>query len=172
MSNTKNTTASFVVRFNQQIFQSEEGEPQVQWRGSVRHVQDGEEKRFSDIEDLMQFLQSKLTDLTILATEDKSPEEQKGILSKSLELWKMVREDYSKKVIDTIKDPLGSVEQLQEQVQEQVHQMSDRIRPNLDPDSWKPATKNDLKKTNEQLLALANAVQALSQKIDQLSEKE
>jgi DNA repair ATPase RecN len=170
MSQSKNTTASFVVRFNQHIFQSEEGEPDVQWRGSVRHVQDGEEKRFSDVEDLISFLQSKLTDLTLQATEDKSPEEQKGILSKSLELWKQLKEDYPKKVIDTIKDPLGSVEQLQEQVQEQVHQISDRIRPNLDPDSWKPATKNDLKTTNESLLALAKAVQTLAEKVDRLAE--
>ncbi|HKK77591.1 MAG TPA: hypothetical protein VJ953_21095 [Saprospiraceae bacterium] len=171
MSKTKNATASFVVRFNQKIYDSEEGEAQVQWRGSVRHVQDGDEKRFSDIEDLILFLQSKLTTLTLRATDDVSPEEQKGILAKSLDLWKQVTADYPKKVLDTIKDPLGSVEQLQEQVQEQVHQMSDRIRPNLDPGSWKPATKNDLKETNESILALARAVHTLAKKVDQLSEE-
>lgn len=167
MTNIKNTTASFVVRFNQKIYDSEEGEPQVQWRGSVRHVQDGDEKRFSDIEDLILFLQNKLTKLTLQATDDISPEEQKGILTKSLNLWKQVTTDYPKKVLDTIKDPMGSVEQLQEQ----VHQMSDRIRPNLDPDSWKPATRNDLKETNESIRALAKAVQTLAKKIDQRSEE-
>lgn len=171
MSKTKNATASFVVRFHQKIYDSDEGEAQVQWRGSVRHVQEGDEKRFSDIEELIHFLQNKLTHLTLQATNDVSPEEQKGILAKSFNLWKQVTTDYPKKVLDTIKDPLGSVEQLQEQVQEQVNQMSSRIRPNLDPDSWKPATKNDLKETNESILALAKAVQALANKIDQRSEE-
>lgn len=169
MSHKKDETASFVIRFNQKIFQSETGEPQVQWRGNIRHVQGGDEKRFSEFEDALQFIQQKLTELTMLATEDKSPEEQKGILTKSLNLWKQVKEDYSKIVIETIKDPMGSVEQLQEQVQEQVSQMSDRLRPNLDPDSWKPVTRNDFKKTNDSIAALTHAVEVLSQKVEALS---
>lgn len=158
-----------MIRFNQKIYQSDAGEPQVQWRGNIRHVQGGDEKRFSEFEDALQFMQQKLTALTMQATEDKSPEEQKGILNKSLNLWKQVKEDYSKIVLETIKDPRGSVEQLQEQVQEQVSQMSDRLRPNLDPDYWKPVTKNDLKQTNDSIEALSKAVLALSQQVEALS---
>ncbi|MEM6377124.1 MAG: hypothetical protein AAF705_02855, partial [Bacteroidota bacterium] len=95
MSNKKDETASFVIRFNQKIFQTDAGEPQVQWRGNIRRVQGGDEKRFSEFEDALQFIQQKLTDLTMQATEDKSPEEQKGILTKSLNLWRQVKEDYS-----------------------------------------------------------------------------
>lgn len=169
MSHKKDETASFVIRFNQKIFQSDTGEPQVQWRGNIRHVQGGDEKRFSEIENALQFIQQKLTDLTLQATEDKTPEEQEGILSKSLNLWKQVKEDYSKIVLETIKDPRGSVEQLQEQVQEQVSQMSDRLRPNLDPDSWKPVTRSDFKKTNDSIEALTKAVEALTHKVEALS---
>jgi len=164
----KNTTASFVIRFNQQIYDSEAGEAQVQWRGSVRHVQDGAEKRFSDIQDLILFLQDKLTRLTLQATDDISPEAQKGILAKSLNLWKQVTTEYPRKVLETIKDPMGGMEQLQEQ----VHQMSDRILPALDPDSWKPATRNDLKETRQQIQALTDAVQALSKRIEHLSREQ
>lgn len=169
MSHKKEETASFVIRFNQKIFQSEAGEPQVQWRGNIRHVQGGDEKRFSEFEGALQFIQQKLTDLTMQATEDKTPEEQKGILSKSLNLWKQVKEDYSKIVIETIKDPRGSVEHLQEQVQEQVSQMSDRLRPNLDPDSWKPVTRSDFKRTQDSIEALTKAVEALTHKVEALS---
>ena len=168
MSNKKDETASFVIRFNQKIFQTDAGEPQVQWRGNIRHVQGGDEKRFSEFEDALQFYQQKLTDPSMQATEDKSPEEQKSILTKSLNLWRQVKEDYSKIVLETIKDPMGSVEQLQEQVQEQVSQMSDRLRPNLDPDSWKPVTRSDFKKTNDSIAALTKAVEALSQKVEAL----
>ena len=50
MSPKKDETASFMLRFTQKIFNSESGEPQVQWRGNIRHVQGGEEKRFSDFD--------------------------------------------------------------------------------------------------------------------------
>jgi DNA repair ATPase RecN len=169
MANKKDETASFVLRFNQKIFHTDAGEPQVQWRGNIRHVQGGDEKRFSEFEDALQFIQHKLTELTIQATEDKSLEERKGILAKSLNIWKQVKEDYSKIVLETIKDPIGSVEQLQEQVQEQVSQMSDRLRPNLDPDSWKPVTRSDLKKTTDSIESLAKAVETLARKVDQMS---
>ena len=81
MSPKKDETASFMLRFTQKIFNSESGEPQVQWRGNIRHVQGGEEKRFSDFDEALGFIQSKLADLTIGAMEDKPLEEQKGILS-------------------------------------------------------------------------------------------
>ena len=44
MATKKDETASFVLRFTQKIFQNEEGEPQIQWRGNMRHVQTGDEK--------------------------------------------------------------------------------------------------------------------------------
>ncbi|MDB4443672.1 hypothetical protein N9157_04095, partial [Saprospiraceae bacterium] len=84
----KDETASFMLRFTQKIFKNEEGEPQVQWRGNIRHVQGGDEKRFSEFDDVVNFIQAKLAEMTLQQMEDKSPEEQKGILSKSFNLWK------------------------------------------------------------------------------------
>ena len=78
MATKKDETASFVLRFTQKIFQNEEGEPQIQWRGNMRHVQTGDEKNFSKFDEVVTFIQSSLTDLTVQATEHKSPEEQKG----------------------------------------------------------------------------------------------
>ena len=71
MASKKDETASFVLRFTQKIFQNEEGESQVQWRGNIRHVQGGDEERFSEFDEVVKFIQDKLADLTIYAMEDK-----------------------------------------------------------------------------------------------------
>ena len=73
MPTKKEETASFVLRFTQKIFQNEKEESEVQWRGNIRHVQGGEEKRFSEFKEVVDFIQEKLADLTILAMEEKSP---------------------------------------------------------------------------------------------------
>lgn len=174
----KEETASFVLRFNQKIFQSEQGEAQVQWRGNIRHVQDGDEKRFSEFEDVVNFIQTKLADLTIQAMEDKSPEEQKGILSKSFDLWKRMAVTYPKMVGDIIKDPKAGVEQIQEQIQEQVQeqvsQVSDMINTKLSPlapENWKPASKADFHEVMKTLSQLSGQITTLTQKVEELSKK-
>jgi hypothetical protein len=63
MKKKQEQTASFMVRFSQQIFE-ENGESKIQWKGKISHVQDGEEQRFSDFNDALIFMQQKLGDLT------------------------------------------------------------------------------------------------------------
>ena len=67
MASKKDETASFVIRFTQKIFENKKGEPEVQWRGNVRHVQGGDEIRFSKFEDVTTFVQNKLAELTVQA---------------------------------------------------------------------------------------------------------
>ncbi len=176
MATKKDETASFVLRFTQKIFQNDEGESQVQWRGNIQHVQGGDEKRFSKFEEVVKFIQDKLTDLTIVAMEDKSPEEQKGILAKSFDLWKRMAVATPKMVMETLKDPKAGVEQIQEQVnqtvQEQVREVEDLFHSKLDPDNWRPASKSDLKDLTETLSQLSNAVAALNEKVEHLSRSE
>ena len=132
MAVKKEETASFVLRFTQKIYESEEGEPQVQWRGNIRHVQSGDETRFSTFEDATHFVQGKLSDLTMQAVEDKTPEEQKGILSKSFDLWKKVASATPKLVMESLKDPKKQAAHIQEQIQEQFHQVGDAIEKKIE----------------------------------------
>lgn len=169
MALKKEETASFVLRFNQKIFQTEEGEPEVQWRGNIRHVQGGEEKRFSEFNEVVNFIQDKLADLTIQAMGDKTPEEQKGILEKSFDLWKKMAATYPKMVMETIKDPKAGVEQFQEQVSQQVSQVGDMISSKLDPEAWRPATKADLRNVVQLIEQLSQSVKALDQKLQKKS---
>lgn len=171
MATKKEETASFVLRFNQKIFQNDSGEPEVQWRGNIRHVQGGDEKRFSEFDEVVKFIQAKLADLTIIAMEDKSPEEQKGILAKSFDMWKRMAADAPKMVIDTIKDPKKQVAQIQEQIQEQLHQVKEEIGDKLEIDSWRGSSKADYNRLMDMLETMAGEIAHLNKKVDKLSKK-
>lgn len=172
MSVRKDETASFMLRFTQKIFNSESGEPQVQWRGNIRHVQGGEEQRFSKFDDVVSFIQSKLADLTIQAMEDKPIEEQKGILSKSFDMWKKMAVEGPKMVMETIKDPKKGMAQIQDQIQDISHQVKDEISQKLEIDTWKTASKSDFKEIMEKLSDISAEVSALNAKVDQLAQNQ
>ncbi len=170
MSTKKDETASFVLRFTQKIFHTD-GEPQVQWRGNIRHVQGGDEKRFSEFEDVVQFIQGKLTDLTLQAMDDKSPEEQKGILAKSFDLWKKVATSAPKVVMETIKDPKKQVAQIQDQIQDQLSHLKDEFGEKIDLDSWIASSKSDNKALMDMMEKMSEKIAALNEKVDKLSKK-
>ena len=179
MSVKKEETASFVVRFNQKIFHTEAGDPQIQWRGSIRHVQGGEEKRFSEFEQVMKFMQGKLQELTMQATEDKTPEEQKGILEKSFNMWKRVARETPKMVIETIKDPKKGIAQIQQQItdvgdeiQQQIgQQIEEKIGRKLEIDEWRGPTKADHKEMMELMNKMSKEIALLNKKVNTLSKK-
>ncbi len=178
MATKKDETASFVLRFTQKIFQNEQDEPQIQWRGNMRHVQSGEEKKFSKFEEVTQFIQTTLTDLTVQAMEHKSPEEQKGILSKSFDLWKKMAMETPKLVMDSIKDPKKQAHHLQEQIQEQMHQVGDVLnqkledaKQKLEVDEWRGSSKSDVTRMMKLLEQMAEQINVLNQKVDKLSKK-
>lgn len=160
-----------MLRFTQKIFQNDEGESQVQWRGNIRHVQGGDEKRFSEFDEVVAFIQSKLTDLTIEAMEDKSPEEQKGILSKSFDLWKKMAVEGPKMMLETLKDPKKQVEHFQDQIQEQISQVKDELGQKLEIDSWMRASKSDYNEILKKLEELSGDISTLNKKVDRLSKK-
>jgi predicted Rossmann fold nucleotide-binding protein DprA/Smf involved in DNA uptake len=178
MATKKDETASFVLRFTQKIFQNEQDEPQIQWRGNMRHVQSGAEKNFSKFDEVTQFIQTTLTDLTVQAMEHKSPEEQKGILSKSLDLWKRMAMETPKLVMDSIKDPKKQAHHIQEQIQEQMHQVGDVLnqkfedaKQKLEVDEWRVSSKSDFKTIVKMLEQMSEEINVLNQKVDKLSKK-
>lgn len=159
-------TASFMVRFNQKIYE-EKGESKVQWRGSVSHVQGGEDMRFSDFNDAVTFIQERLAALTIEATKDKSNAEQEGILQKSFSLFKSVAATGNKVLMETIKDPKKQVAHLQDQLSELGEEMWEKVPL----DQWRNASKSDFQDINESIRALSKSVSVLSAKVDTLSEE-
>jgi len=151
MAKKKEETASFVLRFTQKVFQSEAGSPEVQWRGNIRHVQGGEEKRFSEFDDALEFIREKLADLTIIAMEDKTPEEQKG------------------------KDPKKQMEQMQTQFQSASENISQKLEETIAQkvpiDDWKVSSKSDYKNLVGLIEKLSTEVAQLNKKVDKMSKK-
>ena len=165
MANKQNQTSSFVLRFTQKIFKDDNGESNVQWRGKITHVQDDEALNFSEMKDAMAFMQSKLSDLTLSSIDGKSEEEKEGILTKSFDIWKKMATQYPKFVMQAIKDPKTGVTQ----IQEQISQVGDEISQKIELDSYKPATKSDLKTMMDMMETMNKQINALGKKVDKLS---
>jgi|GEM_PF-382742 len=163
MAKKVDQTASFMIRFNQKIFE-DQGENKVQWRGKVSHVQGGEDKSFSDFKEAVAFIQEKLADLTIEASKDHSEEEQEGILKKSFSLWKTMAKEGPKVFMETIKDPRKKVDDLKDQIAEFGGEMIHKVPI----DDWRSASKTDLKDIKHTLKELASSIQKLNQKVDAL----
>ncbi len=175
MATKKDETASFVLRFTQKIFKTDQGEPQIQWRGNIRHVQGGDEKRFSEFDEAIGFVQEKLAELTMQQMEDKSPEEQKGILAKSYDLWKRVAAETPKLVRESLKDPKKQVAQMQEQmahVSDAINQrIEDTLGQKLEIDEFRGVSKADFKNMMQVIEMMSNEIQTLHKKVDTLSKK-
>lgn len=165
MAKNSDQTASFLVRFTQKIYKDEQGESNVQWRGKISHVQGGDQKSFVDFEKALQFIQEKLSELTISSIDDKPKEEREGLLVKSFDIWKKMAKTYPKMVIEAIKDPKAQVSQ----IQEQITQVGEEIGQKIEIDSWRAASKNDYKSMMAAMTAMASQIEQLNEKLDKLS---
>jgi len=164
MAKKADQTASFMVRFNQIIFE-EDGESKVQWRGKVSHVQGGEDQSFSDFNDAVKFIQERLADLTIEATKEASPEQQESLLKKSFSLWKTMAKEGPKVFMDTIKDPRKSVAQLQDQISDFGEDLLEKVPI----DQWRNASRSDFNSIKESISQLAEEMKKLNAKVDTIS---
>lgn len=171
MTKKSNQTASFMVRFNQRIFE-EDGESKVQWRGKVSHVQGGDEKSFSDFNDALSFMQKKLAELTNEATKDKTEEQREGILKKSLYMWKTIAQAGPKVIMDTLKDPKKQIAQIQDQIQDQISHLGDEIGEKVHIDEWRNASRSDFKKVKKSITELANEIKKMNAKMDSIIKKD
>ena len=164
MAKKADQTASFMVRFNQIIFE-EDGESKVQWRGKVSHVQGGEDQSFSDFNDAVKFIQERLADLTIEATKDKSPELQDSLLKKSFSLWKTMAKEGPKVIMETIKDPRKQVAHLQDQISDFGEDLMDKVPI----DQWRNASRSDFNSIKDSISHLADEMKKLNAKDDAIS---
>ncbi len=167
MSNPTNQTASFLMRFTQRLYEDESGETGVQWRGKISHVQGDEQLNFIEFNDAIDFIKTRLSELTLEATEDKSPEEQEGLLRKSFDIWKKVATSGPKIVMDAIKDPKKQVAH----IQDQLHQVSDEISQRIEIDSWRAASRNDFKSIMDRLDDMNKQMADMAKELAQLSKK-
>ena len=170
MTKKQEQTASFMVRFNQRIFE-ENKEAKVQWRGKISHIQDGDEQRFADFNDALSFMQTKLSELTETATKHQSSEEQESILQKSLSMWKTIKDVGPKVLKDTLKDPKKQFSNIQDTIQDQITTIGDEISEKVQIDQWRNASRSDFNQIQNQIQDLSAELQKLTSKIDKLNLK-
>ncbi|MDF1699181.1 MAG: hypothetical protein P1U56_25225 [Saprospiraceae bacterium] len=166
-----NQSASFMIRFTQKIFDNEDGKPDVQWRGKISHVQSGENKGFVDFAKAVDFMQEKLEFITASTISDKTEEEQDGILSKSFDLLKKIKDNAPKLVMDTIKDPMGQVSNIKDQIEEQIKDVGDEISQKIEIDNLRMVSKSDYKDMVAIMQKMSTQIEQLSQKVDALEKK-
>ncbi|MDO6596272.1 hypothetical protein Q4512_05050 [Oceanihabitans sp. 2_MG-2023] len=164
MAKKVDQTASFMVRFNQIIFE-EDGESKVQWRGKVSHVQGGEDESFTNFNDAVAFIQERLGDLTLEATKDESPEVQDSLLKKSFSLWKTMAKEGPKVIMETIKDPRKQVANIQDQISYFGEDLKDKVHI----DQWRNASRSDFNTIKESISSLAEEIKKLNAKVDAIS---
>lgn len=169
--------ASFVLRFTQDIWRDTGGDPRVEWRGHIRRVQDGEELRFKDIAEAMNFIQESLMQVTANAVpkEDKSYHEK--AMRESLKLWEKFAESYTTLMVNTVEKSVQQSESFQKQMGAAVEQM---MKPWLmmsgavptSPPQAHAETAQSTAETNSQILAtlaaLQTEIQTLNAKVDRL----
>lgn len=179
MKNQKIETASFLLRFTPKVFENEQGEADIQWRGTIKHVQDGDEKRFSDFEKAVDFMNEKLSDLTIEAVNTKSQEEEEdseGVISKGLNLWKQLARDAPKNMVDSFLNPKKGVENIQNQIT-QVGELISTKRSDFDTNTKKLteelrfASKADFKELLELYQQMAKDITKLTEKVEEMNDK-
>ncbi|MFY9243700.1 MAG: hypothetical protein WAO74_11805 [Polaribacter sp.] len=170
MTKKQEQSASFMVRFQQRIFE-ENGDSKIQWRGKITHVQDGDEKRFSDFNDALTFMQTKLAELTEEATKHESTEKQESILDKSLSMWKTIKDVGPKVLRDTLKDPKKQFSHLQDEIQDKISTFGEEISEKVQINEWRNASRSDFNKIQNQIETLASEIQKLSTKMDSIKKK-
>lgn len=115
--------ASFVLRFTQDLWRDDGGEPRVEWRGHIRRVQDGEELRFTDIAEAMNFIQNSLMQVTANALPKEDQSYREKAMRESLKLWESFAESYTTLFVNAMEKSVKQSEVFQKQVNETVEQV-------------------------------------------------
>lgn len=158
MLKTQRDIASFVLRFTQDLWEDTNGEPRVEWRGKIHHVQGDEESRFTDFTEAVAFMQQHLMQLTHDAVTGSSTMDPEKTMKESFKLW----QDFANTYTDMM---FGAMERTVEQSEAFRKQMDEAVKRTME--GWQPATANQ-DEVLQALKDLQSQVQTLSKKIDKL----
>ena len=167
--NTQRSVASFMLRFTQDLWQDENGDPQVQWRGRINHVQGNEEIPFTDFTEALTFIQRQLQDLTLQAFPTADPEIREKALKESFKLWEQFTAGYADLVFAAMQNTFRQSQEIQGQVGEAFVKSFELMLPpgfRAEMASVRPAEPDDdlmgkIDSLSAQIRALAAKIEAL-----------
>jgi len=159
MIKTQNNIASFVLRFTQELWRDAQGEPHVQWRGHIRHVQGDEEDRFTDFAEAVAFIQRYLTQLTLEALTGGQPVNQEKVLQESFKVWEQFAASYTDMMFETMQQTVKQSEAFREQ----FDQAAERALK-----AWQLSPQPQYGQLVEAINLLQAQVQTLTSKVEDL----
>ncbi len=163
--------ASFVLRFTQDLWQDPQGEPRVEWRGHVRHVQDGGELRFVDLADAMNFIQEALLKLTLDCVPQGDEMYQKKAMQESFKLWEKFANSYTNILAEAMQQSVKQSETLQKQMSDAMEQA---MKPwwllGLPGQAHTTAPSAEQKQMLQTLQEMQKQLNTLTAKVNQLEE--
>ena len=170
--NTQRNIASFMLRFTQDLWQDENGEPKVQWRGNIHHVQGEEEATFTDLAEALAFIQKQLTELTLNAIPQGVKMEQEKVLKESFKLWEQFASSYSNMMFDAMERTIQQSQAIKDQMDEAVKQaMQGWQMPAASPTDDPSEIVELLKSLQKQIADLTKKVEKLEKTVAQQSNK-
>jgi hypothetical protein len=156
MNEEQRSIASFMLRFTQHLWQDTQGEPQVQWRGRIHHVQSDDDITFTDLTEALQFIQRHLTQLTLDATSGDNKMDQDKVLHESFKLWEQFASTYSNMMFDAMERTINQSEALKDQMDEAVGQALK---------TWQFPATSEQDKTVEVLNKLNSQIETLTKRV-------
>lgn len=162
MSKTQRDIASFLVRFTQDLWQDDEGEPHVEWRGHIRHVQGDDQARFTDFSEAVTFIQRTLMQLT-QETLESLPQEDRvdpdRTLQESFKMWERFAASYADMMFGAMEQAIEGSEALRQQ-------MDDSLKGSLQ--AWVPDAQADPEPILNALQTLQEQIKVLAERVDKL----
>ncbi|MGD8751188.1 MAG: hypothetical protein PVG14_07185 [Anaerolineales bacterium] len=167
---TNRGIASFLIRFTQDLWEDDQGEPRVQWRGRINHVQGDEEQSFTDFSEVVEFIQQHLTQLTLDSIPKDGQMDQEKTLHESFKLWERFASSYTDLMFDAMERTIQGSQVIKSQMDVTMDEMFKRWKASLQPSSEKEEIGKALNKLVEQVQVLADRVAYLEERLSQEKE--
>lgn len=168
MTETQRDVASFLVRFTQDAWHDDQGEPQVEWRGHIRHIQGDNHIPFTDFSEAVAFMQRHMTELTVGSFEALSARDQAerdDPLQETFRLWEKSAAGYASMMFSAVRQ---TMEQTMQQSESLKQQMDSAVRESLK--AWTPSSDERSRPILEALLGLRAQVRALAERVSGMEE--
>ena len=163
MTDSQRDIASFLIRFTQDLWHSEAGDPQIAWRGHIRHVQGEAEETFTDFADALKFIQNHLAQLTLEALPGADEREQKKALQEGFKLWERFAASYSDMMFEALEQTMAQSESVKNQMDKAVEKTLAAWR--LPGTQRQPQVDETVAEINRQIEQLAKKGAALERSL-------
>ena len=159
MSETQRDVASFMIRFTQDMWRNANGDPELQYRGRIRHVQGDEEITFTDFSEAVRFIQEHLAQLTLDALPGDSKMDQEKALRDSFKMWEDFATSYTSMMFETMERTIDQSEAFKRQMDKAVEESMK---------TWQPQMQAEEDQIAATLANLSAQIEALTARIENL----